>query len=308
MADPFKPLAGPIRHAAPMTDIAAAAQFLHGHGRLLERRRFEHLFGNTEASADAVLRAVDAYRNADGGVGFMEPDLRTPASQPSAVLYAFEVLEEIPELASKTTTLTSGALDWLQTITNADGGIPFVLPTAKGWPHAPWWTPTDDPPSSLLMTAGVVAAAYRLQLDGHSWIDKATNYVWSALADLQLSDAYAFRYAVHFLDAVSDRTRAEAELDALRERMPDDGILKVEAGVEGEMLSALEIAPRPDHAGRTLFPDALVNAQLDDLAAAQKPDGGWDFTWAAWNPAVAFEWRGMVTLNALTTLRAYGRL
>jgi hypothetical protein len=307
MADPFKPPTRPMRHAAPMTDLDAAAQFIHAHGRLLERRRFDHLFGDSPASADAVLRAVDAYRNADGGVGFMEPDIRTPASQPSAVLYAFEVLEEIPELQSKTTTFTTGALDWLQTVTNADGGIPFVLPTAKGWPHAPWWAPTDDPPSSLLMTAGVTAAAYRLKLDGHPWLQPATDFVWDALTDLKLSDAYSFRYAVHFLDAVPDRARADEELAALRERMPSDGILKVEVGVEGEVLSAIEVAPRPDHAGRTLFPDALVEAQLDELAAAQKPDGGWDFTWAAWNPAVAFEWRGMVTLNALTTLRAYGR-
>ena len=307
MADPFKPLARPMRHAEPMTDLAAAAQFVQAHGRLLERRRFQHLFGG-QPDADGVLRAVDAYRNADGGVGFMEPDIRTPASQPSAVLYAFEVLEEIPELESKTTTLTTGALDWLQTITNDDGGIPFVLPSAKGWPHAPWWAPTDDPPSSLLMTAGVTAAAHRLKLDEHPWLQGATNYVWNALADLKLSDAYSFRYAVHFLDAVGDRARADAELAALRERMPSDGILKVEVGVEGEVLSAIEVAPHPGHAGRTLFPNALIEAQLDELAAAQRDDGGWDFTWAAWNPAVAFEWRGMVTLNALTTLRAYGRL
>jgi hypothetical protein len=306
MADLFKAPARAMRHAAAMTDLAAAAQFVQTHGRLLERRRFQHLFSG-QPDANGVLRAVEAYRNADGGVGFLEPDIRTPASQPSAVLYAFEVLEEIPELSSKTTTLTTGALGWLQTITNDDGGIPFVLPTAKGWPHAPWWAPTDDPPSSLLMTAGVVATAYRLGLE-HPWLDPATKYLWNAIADLQLSDPYAFRYTVHFLDAVPDRARAEAELDALRERMPQDGVLKVEAGVEGEVLSALEVAPRPDHAGRRLFPDALVDAQLDELAAAQKDDGGWDFTWAAWNPAVAFEWRGMVTIDALSTLRAYGRL
>jgi hypothetical protein len=288
-----------------MIDLDAAAQFVHAHGRLLERRRFDHGFGGAP-DADAVLRAVDAYRNADGGVGLMEPDIRTPASQPSAVLYAFEVLEEIPELDAS--ALTSGALDWLQTITNADGGIPFVLPTAKGWPHAPWWAPQDDPPSSLLMTAGVTSVAYRLGLADHPWTARATAFVWDALRDLQLSDPYAFRYAVHFLDAVGDRERAEVELRRLRERMPADGVLKVEAGVEGETLSAIEVAPRPDHAGRALFPDALVEAQLDELEADQRDDGGWDFSWAAWNPAVAFEWRGMVTLAALTTLRAYGRL
>jgi hypothetical protein len=306
MADPFKPPAPPIRHAAPMPDLSAAAQFIHGHGRLLERRRFDHLFGPTP-DAEAVLRAVDAYRNADDGIGAMEPDLRTPTSQPSAVLYAFEVLEEIADDIEVPERLTTGALDWVTTVTNPDGGIPFVLPTAIGWPHAPWWTPQPDPPSSLLMTAGVAAAALRLGLE-HPWLDGASDYVWAALADLELSDAYAFRYAVHFLDATPDRARAQQELDKIERRMPDDGILRVEQGVEGETLSALDVASRPDHAGRVLYPDALIDTELDQLAAAQQDDGGWTFNWAAWNPAVAFEWRGIVTLAALTTLRAYGRL
>ena len=305
MADPFKAAAAPMRQAPPMPDLDAAAQFVHSHGRLLERRRFQHLFGG-QPDAGAVLRAVEAYKNADGGFGLMEPDLRTPASQPSAVLYAFEVLEEIPGVAPK--RLTDDALDWLTaTATNDDGGIPFVLPSAKGYAHAPWWAPTENPPSSLLMTAGVASVAHRLGLD-HPWLGPASAYVWNALAGLKLSDAYAFRYTVHFLDAVPDRARADAEIDVLADRMPADGVLRVEGGIEGETLGALEVAPRPDHAGRRLFPDALVDEELDRLAAAQLADGGWDFGWAAWNPAVAWEWRGMVTLAALNTLKAYNKL
>jgi hypothetical protein len=284
-------------------DIAAAGQFIHTHGRLLERRRFDRLFAHGDA--DAVWRAVDAYRNADGGVGLMEPDIRTPASQPSAVLYAFEVLEEIDHAPAPFTT---GALDWLATVTNPDGGVPFVLPSANGYPKAPWWSADADPaPSSLLMTAGVVAASHRLGLD-HPWVTTATTYVWNAIKDLTLSDPYTFRYVVHFLDAVPDRERAAAGLDELKERLPEDGVLRVEAGTEGETLGPLEVATRPDRAGRALFPDALIDAALDELEQGQHEDGGWDFTWTAWNPAVAFEWRGMVTIDALTTLRAYGRL
>jgi hypothetical protein len=286
-----------------MPDLPAAAQFVHTHGRLLERRRFEHLYGATP-DAGAVLRAVEAYKNADGGFGLMEPDLRTPASQPSAVLYAFEVLEELGDAPR---VLTDPALDWLTTVTNDDGGVPFVLWSAEGYAHAPWWTPQPDPPSSLLMTAGVASVAFRLGLD-HPWLGPATTYIWDALAGLKLSDAYAFRYAVHFLDAVPDRPRADAELDVLADRMPEDGVLRVEAGIEGEALGALEVAPRPDHAGRRLFPDALIERELDELAGAQLDDGGWDFDWAAWNPAVAWEWRGMVTIAALNTLKAYNRL
>ena len=79
-----------------MTDINAAAQFIAGHARLLERRRFGYFEG--DGSAEAVVRALDAYRNADGGIGHLEPDLRTPTSQPSSVLYALDVLHEAQPL------------------------------------------------------------------------------------------------------------------------------------------------------------------------------------------------------------------
>ncbi|HET6510447.1 MAG TPA: hypothetical protein VFG42_26870 [Baekduia sp.] len=289
-----------------MPDLDAAAQFVHSNGRLLERRRFEHLF--VAPDPDGVLRAVEAYKNPDGGVGALEPDLRTPASQPSAVLYAFEALESVAaDRPHQVAAFGADALDWIASIAHPDGGIPFVTPGAAGYAHAPWWAPVEDPPSSLLMTAGVVAAAHRLGLD-HPWMAKATSYVWGAMAELKLSDAYAFRYTVHFLDAVPDRARADAEIERLAGRMPEDGRLVVEGGVEGETLSALAVAPRPDHAGVRLFPRALIDAQLDELAAAQQDDGGWTFDWAAWNPAAAFEWRGVVTLDALATLRAYSRI
>jgi hypothetical protein len=288
-----------------MIDLANAAQFVAEHGRLLERRRFAHLFADDGTSAETVLAALDAYRNADGGIGLLEPDIRTPASQPSAVLYALDVLYEINAPAAP---LITPALDWLQrSATNADGGVPFVLATAKGWPHAPWWTPQDDPPSSLLMTAGLTAAALRLGLD-HPWLTKATTYVWDALAAPEPLDPYTFRYAVGFLDATDDRARAEAILDTLAAQIPDDGVLRVAAGTDGEQLDALEVVPHPGHAARRLFPDALIEEELDALAAAQEDDGGWTFSWAAWSPAVAWEWRGVMTVEALKTLRAYGRL
>ena len=114
---------------------------------------------------------------------------------------------------------------------------------------------------------------------------------------------------MHFLDAVPDRARAEAELDVLRDRIPDDGVIAVESGIEGETRR------RPgDRAAPRTTPAAACSRrpsptrELDELAAAQQDDGGWDFPWAAWNPAVAWEWRGMVTLIALDRLRANGRL
>ena len=40
----------------------------------------------------------------------------------------------------------------------------------------------------------------------------------------------------------------------------------------------------------------------------QADDGGWTFNWEAWSPIAASEWRGSITVDALRTLRANGRL
>jgi hypothetical protein len=283
-----------------MTDVAAAAQFLAGHARLLERRRFAALTGT--GRPEDVLIALKAYRNPDGGMGCLEPDIRTPASQPSAALYAFDVQQE---LGATDPELIAGILDWCRAVANDDGGVPFVLPTAQGWPHAPWFQPSDDPPSSLLMTSGLAAMAQRYAPE-HPWLEQAAALVWERLDEA--NDPYTLRYALDFLDAAPDRDRAEAALDRLGARIPPDGLMRVAAGTEGEVLRPLEVVRHPGHAARRLYDDAVVEAELDLLAAGQQDDGGWTFSWSAWNPAAELEWRGVVTLDALHTLRAYGRL
>jgi hypothetical protein len=286
-----------------MTDIAAAAQFVAAHARLIDRRRFAHLEG--DGSADNVLRALAAYRNDDGGIGHLEPDLRTPASEPACVTHALEILHSIGAADSP---LATGALDWLETVTRPDGGVPFALPTARGWPRAPWFeTIDDDPPSSLLMTAAIAAAAHRLGLD-HRWLDRATDYCWEHAGELAQGHAYTLRNGVDFLDAVPDRARAGEVLATVAERIPPDGLLRVEGGTEDEVLRPLDLAPWPGHAGRPLYSDDVIERELDRLAAEQRDDGGWTVDFLAWNPVAAWEWRGFVTVLALRTLRAYGRL
>ena len=49
-------------------DLNEAESFLTRHARLLDRRRFELLLGR--GSPDAVLAALDGYRNPDGGYGW----------------------------------------------------------------------------------------------------------------------------------------------------------------------------------------------------------------------------------------------
>src|SRR5215210_6475415 len=104
-------------------DLAAASDFMATHARILDRRRFELLTGRADPSA--VLAALDGYRNADGGYGWgLEPDLRSPESQPGAAHHAFEVFDEI---APATAPQASALCDWLHSVTLPDGGLPMAL-------------------------------------------------------------------------------------------------------------------------------------------------------------------------------------
>ena len=130
-------------------DLAAAEEFLLREARLLERRRFEWRFRN--GSADAVVEALRPYANEDGGFGnALESDLRGLSSQPVPLERALEILDEVDRFDAG---IVLRACEWLASVANADGGVPFVLPSVAEGPHAPWWESNGE--SDVNPTAGI---------------------------------------------------------------------------------------------------------------------------------------------------------
>jgi hypothetical protein len=81
----------------------------------------------------------------------------------------------------------------------------------------------------------------------------------------------------------------------------------VGGGLEDEMMRPLDFAPAPDRPVRSLFAPAAIEAELDRLAAQQRDDGGWPVGFASYSPAAELEWRGYMTVRALTILGRNGR-
>src|SRR5580700_8831751 len=137
-------------------DFDAAAEFMAGHARVLDRRVFQRLF---QGGAPGPVRdAIAAYRNDDGGFGHaLEPDLRTPASQPAAVEMALRLMDLADAWDER---LVRDAIDWLVTIAPAEGGTTFVLPTLAQAPHAPWWVAPEGNPASLIQTGQIAGLLY----------------------------------------------------------------------------------------------------------------------------------------------------
>ncbi|WP_436500236.1 hypothetical protein [Actinokineospora sp. HUAS TT18] len=288
-----------------MTSFALASDFVLRTARLLDRRRFEFLFGG--GSAEAVLAALAPYRNADGGYGnALEPDGRGPGSQPVTVLTALNILYEVD-------ATPDGVADYLESVTAPEGGVPFVHPNATDFPRAPWWEVPAEYTGSLLPTANLVGALWRAGVV-HSWVDRAAEFCWPRIESLTDTHPYEALACVEFLDHAPDRDRAARAAESIGEIVRSRGLARVDGVAtvpdgyaEGELHDPHDYAPSPDSLAYSWFTADEMAASLDNLEAAQGEDGGWRVRWPAWTPVVEFEWAGWMTVQALKTLRAHGR-
>jgi hypothetical protein len=115
------------------------------------------------------------------------------------------------------------------------------------------------------------------------------------------------RALLWFLGHVPDRERAREMAGKIGQMIFDLELVALDPATPGEVHFALDFAPLPTSVARPLFGSAVIEANLDHLAAAQQDDGGWTFNWMAWSPGAEREWRGHVTVDALRVLRANGR-
>jgi hypothetical protein len=282
-------------------DIEAAEQFLAANARVLERRRFERLLRG--GAPGPVRDAVAAYRNPDGGFGHaLEPDGRGPGSQPLAADFALHVLYDC---GAWDDGLALAACDWLAGHAPAGGGAVFVDPSVDGWPHAPWWDPSDRSPS--LITTGLLAGTLHAGGISHPWLDAATALLWSRIGSLGKPGPYDVRALLWFLQHVPDTGRAAQAVERIGPMIFDLGLVALDPRTPGEAHFPLDFAPLPGSLARPFFEERVIEAHLAHLAASQRDDGGWTFNWLAWSPAAEREWRGHMTVEALRILRANGR-
>lgn len=146
-------------------------------------------------------------------------------------------------------------------------------------------------------------------------------YGWGLEADLRSPESQTGG-ALHAFEAFADMapvtTRRAVELcdwlntvslddGGLPFAFPESGCLPVPGGREDELMRPLDFAPRPDGPVRTLFSPDVIAAELDRLESLQQADGGWPEEWGAFSPAAALEWRGWLTVRAVSILQANGR-
>jgi hypothetical protein len=297
-----------------MTDddvFAAARTFLDREGRLVERRLATVLFDGAQPSD--VIDVVRAYRNPDGGFGHgLEPDKRCPASLPIDVECALDILlaaggrDAHGSAAVAPEGLVRDACDWLGSVAGQDGAVPLAFPVIEAYPRAEHWSAWAYSPG-LNPTAGLAGRLHQMGVS-HPWLDRATDWCWASLESGFDDDAHALREVLEFLANVPDRARAEVMSGRVGGWLAGARWYRADPADATYGLTPLQFAATPQSPWRRLFADTQIEGHLDQLLRDQQPDGGWPITWDPPGVAATMEWRGIETLRALRTLRAYGRL
>ena len=278
--------------------IDKAQEYVWATGRVLEQRRFEFLFGDGGDPA-AVKAALEPYKTSDGGYGYaLEPDGRGPTSQPPHIWTALEVLEELGET-------DSGVGDHIASLTAPDGGVPVALPRLEPYPRAPWWGIGTK--GTLLATALLYSRAPRrarladgrrgllLARDrGHRDDPPVRGRVRDHVPGRRVGPRPGGRAGGAARHA---RARAEPRRHAARGllagRDPPPAQLRRSAGHHWRGRGSA--TPRSRAASTTSSPSSASTA-------AGRSRG------RIWLPAIPFEWSGIITIDALKVLRAYGRV
>jgi hypothetical protein len=280
-----------------MDIFTAGRDFVRRDARVLERRLFAAVFEG--ADPQGVVDALRGFQNADGGFGHgLEPDKRCPDSLPLDVEVAFDAMLAA---GARDEEMIRRAADWLDRTATADGAVALCGPAVEGYPraeHITEWTYQPD----INPTAGLVGRLHKLGIE-HPWRERAAVWCAAQLANGFPEDAHGMHEALEFLEQTGD-----ADFDRVREWLPKLAHYRADAADPTYGVTPLQFAPTPDSFWRPLFTDAQLDAHLDRLIEDQQDDGGWAITWEPPGPAATLEYRGIVTVGALRTLKAYNRL
>ena len=297
-----------------IADQQRIAAFLNGDQvRPLEKSLYRyHFTGGTQAE---ILAELARFQNADGGFGHgLEPDLRLPDSSVIATSVAFQRLRETAAPADHP-LIVNGCRYLRDTYDPVAGKWAIIPPNVDDAPHAPWWVYGEALSHSLLNPSAEILG-YLYEYGDHfpaQWRQQATDAIVTHIMD------EARQLEMHDLLCAIRLYETPALPQAIRERLfprlqtvAEALVARDPAAWRGYGLPPLSVVSAPRSAFAPLFQEQL-DANLDfvidqlDAAGSWRPNWTWGAPSEAWAQAER-EWSGVITLNNLVLLRAFGRL
>ena len=290
------------------------AAYLKGQARPLEQRLYAYHFEG--GSLADVLAELARFQDPDGGFGHaLEPDVRLPGSSVIATTIAFQRLREI-HVPADHPVVANGCRYLRDTYDAAAVNWPIIPPNVEDAPHAPWWEYGSDlshrpinPRAEILgylhEYADHFPAAMRQQVT-----DAVVDHLVAYPDKMEMHDLLC---AVRLYDTASLPETTKTRLFDKLKCAAEQAVARDPAQWAEYGLQPLGIISGPNSPFATLFRrelDANLDFMIDHLtdAGCWTPNWSWYGQWPDVWPQAEQDWRGVLTLNNLCTLRAFGRL
>lgn len=304
------------------SDLESIRRWMYRNARPLDLARWQYYFEG--GSAEAVLQALAAYQNEDGGFGHaLEADCWNPESAPMQTWTATCILREVD--APKGHPVAQGILRFLVSGAHfVDGLWQGAIPSNNDFPHAPWWTFTERSGEDWGYNPTASLAGFILQYDepGSALYQKG-----EALAKHAAADFIAGRTK---LDDMHEVTVFWELLACCKEAGRTD--LFDEKAYEGRLKRAVRALIGNDPSDWTqgyvctpsrfirspqspFYPgsEGLPEQECDLLIQNRNAHGVWNltWTWGAYEREFAISenwWKANLAIQNLLFLRAFGRI
>lgn len=305
-----------------MNTLEKARRFVYRCARPIDLARWQYHFEN--GSQEAVLTALAAYQNEDGGFGHaLEADSFNPNSCPIQTNTAVEILREIGMTDPKH-PIVQGILRYL------DSGADFdeahrqwlnTVPSNNDYPCAVWWKYGDKGSSfKYNPTASLAGFGIRFAAPDSAFhkrcCDIAREAVDWLLAQEPFTEQHVAACFVRLYEDCAEAGKAPFDMIALRERLGSmirqtlDGVAEKWGKEYASMPSDL-ITSRSCHFYAANA--AVVAAQCDYIRHSQLPDGSFIVPWQWWTDDKGFDlaenwWKSDIAVKFMRHLREFDDL
>ncbi len=291
-----------------------AVTFLNDQARPLEKALYATHFANAPASL--VLDALSVFQNGDGGFGHgLECDIRLDDSSVIATTIAFQRFREINAPADHP-VIQRACRYLLDQYDDQQVNWPIIPPNIDEAAHAPWWVHGGDLEKSKSNPRAEIVGYINDYPEYFSkeMCEKVTKavatYLFSQPPHMEMHDLLCY---IRFWEARNLPAAVRVAVLEQLQQIVENTVERRPEQWRNYSLPPLAVINSPESPFASLFQEE-IEQNLDFIIELQDQDGTWgpNWTWGdqwaeIW-PQAQQEWTGVLTLNNLRLLKAFGRI
>lgn len=300
-----------------------SARWMKRHARPLEVARWEYEF--EEGSQQNVINYLSAFQNEDGGFAHgLEPDFWVPRSNAMATWAAGRILIEVGARADQ--EIVQKMVKYLIDTSQKWGMWASVIRENSDYPHAPWWSYSEDAQNNWMFNPSVELAAMLIHWSNEG--DEAWQVGWHSISKacdrLMVAEEMDFHEVSNFKQMTS---LLDSHKEVFNNQTGHDynAVLKK---VNHLILQSVERDPTKWGTSYQPFPldfvdgpndplvgefGRLIDQNLDYYINEMSDEGIWDISWKWGTYPNEFAisrryWQGILTVDRFKLLNRFERV